>query len=204
MSKQKDASLVPPDFPRRGEGALSGVQPKLAARLIDGMFVAGETSEELVARFEACLDLATQLTELATRKRVQYAELPLKDYLRRLARGVVKKGWDLDRRELHWVMLQVAVGLGGGPADALCIEALVVPVLATSRAYTPVPSVVDLALSRLPNPLSHYRSIDDPSNLSRRAQDSRLPTEVHLLNDATFAISMAIRILSLPAFRLGD
>jgi hypothetical protein len=59
-------------------------------------------------------------------------------------------------------------------------------------------------LMALRNPLSHYRSIDDPSNLSRRAVDSRLPAETHLLNDATFAISMAIRILSLPAFRLGD
>ena len=152
MSKQTDASLVPPDFPRRGEGALSGVQPKLAARLIEGTFVVGETGEELVARYDACQDLATELTELAVRKRVRYAELPLKEYLRRLAKGVVNKGWDLDDRELDWVMLQVAVGLGGGPADALCLEVLVAPALATPRAYTPVPSVVDLALSRLPNP----------------------------------------------------
>ncbi|MBW8843585.1 MAG: hypothetical protein JF607_01250 [Burkholderiales bacterium] len=64
---------------------------------------------------------------------------------------------------------------------------------------------VDLRrLMALRNPLSHYRSVDDPSNLSRRALDSRIPTQAHLLNDATFAISMAIRILSLPAFRLGD
>lgn len=59
-------------------------------------------------------------------------------------------------------------------------------------------------LMALRNPLSHYRSVDDPSNLSRRAVDTRLPAQAHLLNDATFAISMAIRILSLPAFRLGD
>ncbi|MGE0674258.1 MAG: hypothetical protein AB7O64_14500 [Methylibium sp.] len=58
-------------------------------------------------------------------------------------------------------------------------------------------------LMALRNPLSHFRSIDDPTNLSRRAVDSRVPAEAHLLNDATFAISMAIRILSLPAFRLG-
>lgn len=59
-------------------------------------------------------------------------------------------------------------------------------------------------LMGLRNPLSHYRGIDDPSNLSRRALESRLPAEAHLVNDATFAISMAIRVLSLPAFRLGD
>jgi len=58
-------------------------------------------------------------------------------------------------------------------------------------------------LMDLRNPLSHYRSINDPSNLSRRAMHTLLPAEHHLLNDATFAISVAIRLLSLPAFRLG-
>jgi uncharacterized protein (DUF2236 family) len=59
-------------------------------------------------------------------------------------------------------------------------------------------------LMNLRNPLTHYRSIDDPSNLSRRVLDTRLPVEAHLLTDATFAMSMAIRLLALPVFRLGD
>ena len=59
-------------------------------------------------------------------------------------------------------------------------------------------------LMNLRNPLTHYRSIDDPSNLSRRILDTRLPAEMHLLSVATFAMSMAIRLLALPAFRLGD
>jgi hypothetical protein len=59
-------------------------------------------------------------------------------------------------------------------------------------------------LMALRNPLSHYRNLDDPSNLSRRVLDSRLPVESHLLNDASFAISMAIRLLALPAFRLDN
>jgi len=59
-------------------------------------------------------------------------------------------------------------------------------------------------LMNLRNPLTHYRSIDDPSNLSRRVVDSMIPAETHLLTDATFAMSMAIRLLALPAFRLGD
>ncbi|WP_413658602.1 hypothetical protein [Paraburkholderia phenoliruptrix] len=54
------------------------------------------------------------------------------------------------------------------------------------------------------NPLTHYRSVDDPSNLERRMLDTRLPAETHLLTDATFAMSMAIRLLALPVFRLGD
>ena len=59
-------------------------------------------------------------------------------------------------------------------------------------------------LMSMRNPLTHFRSIDDPSNLSRRVVDTRLPAETHLLADATFALGMAIRLLSLPVFRLGD
>lgn len=59
-------------------------------------------------------------------------------------------------------------------------------------------------LMSLRNPLSHYRKIDDPSNLSRRVLDTRVPVESHLLGDASFAISVAVRLLALPAFRLGN
>jgi len=59
-------------------------------------------------------------------------------------------------------------------------------------------------LAALRNPLSHYRSIEDISNLSRRAVDSRQRADVHLLSDATFAISVAVRLLSLPPFRLDN
>jgi hypothetical protein len=59
-------------------------------------------------------------------------------------------------------------------------------------------------LMNLRNPLSHYRSIVDPSNLSRRVLDTMSPAESHLRGDASVAISMAVRLLSLPAFRLGD
>lgn len=59
-------------------------------------------------------------------------------------------------------------------------------------------------LMGLRNPLSHYRSINDPSNLSRRALNEKLHAAEHLRRDATFAISMAVRLLALPAFRLGD
>lgn len=63
---------------------------------------------------------------------------------------------------------------------------------------------VDLRrLMSLRNPLSHYRGLDDPSNLSRRAFNSRELAENHLRRDANFAISMAIRLLALPPFRVG-
>lgn len=118
MSEQAHAGRVPSDFPRRGEGSLSGVQPKLAVRLIAGKFISGETDEELVERYEACRDLAEQVTASAWRKRRQYADLTLREFLRRLRKGVVAKGWDLDAQELDWLMRQVAVGLGGRPDEA--------------------------------------------------------------------------------------
>jgi hypothetical protein len=60
-----------------------------------------------------------------------------------------------------------------------------------------------IRLMELRNPLSHFRGIDDPSNLSRRVINSQVSAEAHLFNDARFAIAMAIRLLALPSFRLG-
>lgn len=57
-------------------------------------------------------------------------------------------------------------------------------------------------LMSLRNPLAHHRGIDDETNLSRRVLDSRVNARDHLLNDATFAISMAVRLLALPTFRV--
>lgn len=58
-------------------------------------------------------------------------------------------------------------------------------------------------LMDLRNPLAHYRNINDPQNLSRRALESRSSAEDHLMTDAGFAISMAVRLLALPQFRLS-
>lgn len=59
-------------------------------------------------------------------------------------------------------------------------------------------------LMALRNPLAHFRNIRDPSNLSRRVLTTLESADDHLLNDATYAISMAIRLMAMPAFRLGD
>lgn len=149
MTEQADASLVPPDFPRRGASALSGAHPKIGVRLMDGKFVAGETEEELGARYEACRDLVTQLTSYALRKQAEHPDQPIGELLRRVRAAVVRKGWGIDVGELHWVMQQVALGVGGVPADAPNHD-IAIP---TSRADTPdhahVESIVDLALSML-------------------------------------------------------
>lgn len=59
-------------------------------------------------------------------------------------------------------------------------------------------------LMSLRNPLSHYRDVNDESNLERRAIHTQKQAREHLVSDATFAISMAVRLLALPSFRLED
>lgn len=73
-----------------------------------------------------------------------------------------------------------------------------------ARGILSADDVQDLKrLADLRNPLSHHRHIDDPTNLSRRVLNERIAGEEHLRRDATFAITMAVRLLALPAFRIG-
>jgi hypothetical protein len=58
-------------------------------------------------------------------------------------------------------------------------------------------------LMDLRNPLSHFRDLNDPGSLSGRVLSTMEPAGEHLRRDANFAIGLAVRILALPAFRLG-
>lgn len=58
-------------------------------------------------------------------------------------------------------------------------------------------------LMGLRNPLSHFRHVGDASNLERRSIDGGEHPNVLIRRDATFAISLAARVLAKPAFRLG-
>lgn len=142
---------IPDDFPRP-LGSVGGAQAKLSALLVDGHFVEGMPEDELAARYEASEDLAAQLVSYSQRKRVQFADLSLKEFLRRVRDGVVHKRWDLEHAELQWVMQRVAVAMGGSPADVPGLEVTVegaAEQLATHRVTPPpVPSVVDLALAQ--------------------------------------------------------
>ena len=58
-------------------------------------------------------------------------------------------------------------------------------------------------LMGLRNPLSHFRHVDDASNLERRSIDGGEHPDELIRRDASFAISLAARVLAKPAFRLG-
>jgi hypothetical protein len=55
----------------------------------------------------------------------------------------------------------------------------------------------------LRNPLSHFRHVDDSSNLDRRTIDSGVSADDLLRCDAIFSIGLVVSILAKPAFRIG-
>lgn len=99
---------VPDDFPREPDlGSVTGVQPKLLVREVDGRYQSGVSGEELWARYDACEDLASQLSAYASRK-IASSGLSPDVALARAEKGVrLKVGtgeWDFSQPEVEWVM----------------------------------------------------------------------------------------------------
>jgi hypothetical protein len=99
---------VPDDFPRDPDlGSVTGVQPKLLVREVDGRYQSGLTDEQLWVRYDACEDLAVQLSEYATKK-ISTSGMSRDMALRRVEKGVrlkVDSGtWDFSQAEVAWVM----------------------------------------------------------------------------------------------------
>lgn len=112
MSDESTTSIVPNDFPREGPiVSIAGVQPKMAARLIDGKYVVGWTPEELQERYESCEDLARQLASYCVRKALENPDWSREFNLQRTARGMSEKvmggHWDVTAAEQVWVMERV-------------------------------------------------------------------------------------------------
>ncbi|MFM0402587.1 putative phosphothreonine lyase domain-containing protein [Paraburkholderia aspalathi] len=101
---------VPDDFPRDPDlGSVTGVQPKLLVREVDGRYQSGLTDEQLWVRYDACEDLAVQLSEYATKK-ISTSGMSRDMALRRVEKGVrlkVDSGtWDFSQAEVAWVMMR--------------------------------------------------------------------------------------------------
>lgn len=100
---------VPEDFPRQGHlVSLGGAQPKLAVRLIDGVYVGGLTPEEVEVRYDICADLVNQLVAYTRRKHLQFPDDPIADVLQRVDASVRNKGWDLSAAEIDWCIKKVS------------------------------------------------------------------------------------------------
>ena len=59
-----------------------------------------------------------------------------------------------------------------------------------------------LRLSHARNPLTHHRTFEDPTNLTRLSVEAGKIASDLLRGNANFAIRLAFRLLSLPAFRV--
>ena len=85
---------VPDGFPRDVLSAsLPGTQPKLAARLIDGKFVVGQTDDERFERWEICEDLAQQLVAKARKDAAKYPHHSRDVTLQRMRQAIEDKDW---------------------------------------------------------------------------------------------------------------
>lgn len=99
---------VPEDFPRQGHlVSLGGAQPKLAVRLIDGVYVGGLTPEEVEVRYDICADLVNQLVGYTRKKQQKYPDEPISQLLQKVDSSVRQKGWDLSPAEIDWCMKKV-------------------------------------------------------------------------------------------------
>ncbi|CAH2897731.1 MAG: hypothetical protein PCALPYG88_2062 [uncultured Paraburkholderia sp.] len=85
---------VPDDFPRNANPAsLSGAQPKLAGRLIEGKLVVGLTDDERYERWDICEDLAQQLVGKAQKDAGKNPQHSRDVTLQRMRRAIEAKGW---------------------------------------------------------------------------------------------------------------
>ena len=103
---------VPSDFPWDPTPALlSGTQPKLAGRGIDGRFVVGLTAEERYIRWDMCEDLAQQLVPKTLKDAAKYPQNSREVTLRRMKKAIQSKGWT-ERVETDWLMSRLRILLG--------------------------------------------------------------------------------------------
>jgi hypothetical protein len=90
---------------------LSGTQPKLAGRLIDGRFVVGLTAEERFIRWDLCEDLAQQLVPKTLKDAAKYPKHSPEVTLMRMRRAIERKGWTAPL-ETDWLMERLRALLG--------------------------------------------------------------------------------------------
>ena len=110
----KPDSTTPADFPRdQCLGAVSGVQPKLLVRKVEGKFVHGLTTEELYERYDICFDLVGQLTAYCQRKLGTDPHWGHQDLLQKVRVAVeARHEWNFSSGEVNWMMRQVSAQMG--------------------------------------------------------------------------------------------
>ena len=103
---------VPEAFPRGSTPAVvSGAQPKVCARLSNGVYVAGQTDDERRERWLLCEDLANQLVSVARKDAQQHPNHTEPETLEFVRKSVARKAW-VSPDELTWLMRRLQALLG--------------------------------------------------------------------------------------------
>ena len=103
---------VPEKFPRDTMPAvMPGVQPKIGVVLHDGIYIAGQTSEERYERWLICEDLVGQLAVVAKKDSAAHPEQSQEQTLERMRVSVARKTW-VSPDELAWLMHRLRTLLG--------------------------------------------------------------------------------------------
>ncbi|GAB7545555.1 hypothetical protein [Cupriavidus sp. 8B] len=106
-------SDVPADFPRiKIPAVVTGAQPKICVREIDGRYVAGQSEEERFERWDICEDLAQQLLPVAKKDEAKRPEHSREKTLRRVRISVSHEGW-CSEEELDWLIGRLGALLQG-------------------------------------------------------------------------------------------
>ena len=104
-----DIDDVPADFPRDGNrGIVAGAQPKLCVYLQDGRYVAGQSAEEVLQRWQICEDLAHQLIPKVRKDSAAHPEHSTEVTLERVRVAVARKDW-VSPAELTWLISRIRV-----------------------------------------------------------------------------------------------
>lgn len=110
---------IPDDFPRDlAPAALSGAQPKVAARLIDGCYVVGMSAEERLAHYRMCQDLVDQLLDHFARK-MEHSPQAVEQLVQNFHHTALSHHWGTTVVENRWIEQQLRTKLappGGGTA----------------------------------------------------------------------------------------
>lgn len=105
-------SQVPDDYPRDTTPALlSGTQPKLSGRWIDGRPVVGLTAEERFIRWDMCEDLAQQFIRKTLEEAAKYPQHSRDVTLNQMRRPVEGKRWT-SVVETDWLVARLRILLG--------------------------------------------------------------------------------------------
>lgn len=107
-----ETTAVPDGFPCESTPAVvAGAQPKVCARLSQGVYVSGPTEDERLERWLICEDLAKQLVPVALKDAKLHPWSSASETLGRVRLAVSRKAW-VSPLELAWLMRRLQVLLG--------------------------------------------------------------------------------------------